>query len=327
MDMKRRDFILTAVGAAVCLPKVQAQQTSMVMGVLGNASQQAVQRNFVPARARLAELGYVEGRNLAIEYHGADDQLDRLPLLVADLVQRRVAVIVALSGPATAAAKAATTSISIIFFTGFDPQVSGFVESLNRPGGNVTGVFIRGPELIFKRLEFLHELVPAAGTIAFLHTQTAIKSGDIDFQKLQQAAEEMGVKLLFIDVTNASDLDESLARAKGEGAGALIVHSDPIFLNNREKIIALAARDKLPAMYFIREYAADGGLISYGPNYTDAFRQVGDMVGRVLKGENPKDLPVQQVTKIELVINARTASSLGLAVPLALHGRADEVIE
>src|SRR5262249_16888377 len=162
-----------AVGAVVCLPKVQAQQTSMVIGVLGNASQQAVRRNFVPAKARLAELRYVEGRNLAIEYHGADDQMDRLPLMVADLVQRRVAVIVALSGPATAAAKAATTSIPIIFFTGFDPQVSGFVESLNRPGGNVTGVFIRGPELIFKRLEFLHELVPTAGTIAFLHTQTA----------------------------------------------------------------------------------------------------------------------------------------------------------
>src|SRR5262249_20598633 len=143
----------------------------------------------------------------------------------------------------------------------------------------------------------------------------------------QQEAEKMGVKLLFIDVTNASDLDESFAKAKGEGAGALIVHSDPIFLNNREKIIALAARHKLPAMYFIREYAADGGLISYGPNYTDAFRQVGDMVGRVLKGEEPKDLPVQQVTKIELVINARTANSLGLSAPLALLGRADEVIE
>jgi putative ABC transport system substrate-binding protein len=325
--MRRRDFILTAVGAAVCLPKVQAQQTSMVMGVLGNASEQAVRRNFVPAKARLAEMGYVEGRNLAIEYHGADDQQDRLPLLVADLVQRRVAVIVALSGPATAAAKAATSSIPIIFFTGFDPQVSGFVESLNRPGGNVTGVFIRGSVLIFKRLEFLHELVPAARTIAFLHTQTAIKSGDIDFQNLHQAAEEMGVKLFFIDVTNAGGLDESFARAEGQGAGALIVHSDPIFLNNRKKIIALAARDKLPAMYFIGEYAAQGGLISYGPNYVDAFRQVGDIVGRVIKGERPEDLPVQQVTKIDLVINAKTASSLGVTVPVTLLGRADEVIE
>ena len=234
-------------------------------------------------------MGYVEGRNLIIEYHGADDQLDRLPALGADLVKRRVAAIAAMSGPATSAAKAATTSIPVIFFTGFDPVVtSGFVPSLNRPSGNVTGMFIRGPELIFKRLEFLHELVPAAGTITFLHTQTAIKSGDLDFQNLQQAAEEMGVKLLFIDVTKASDLDESFVRAKGEGAGALIVHSDPIFLNNRQKVLALADHYRLPAMYFIREYAAEGGLISYGPNYPDAYRRFGDILRRCLRAKSPK---------------------------------------
>ncbi len=272
-------------------------------------------------------MGYVEGRDLTIEYRSADYQQDRLPALAGDLVQRRVGAIVATSGPAISAAKAATTSIPVIFFTGFDPVASGFVNSLNRPGGNVTGVFILGPELIFKRLEFLHELVPAAKTIAFLYTQTAIKSGDVSYKNLQQAAEAIGVKLLFFNVTGASDLDESFARAEGEGAGALLVHSDPVFLNNRQKIIALAARYRLPAMYFIREYAAEGGLISYGPNYTDAFRQVGDIVGRVLKGEKPEDLPVQQVTKIDLVINAKTANSLGLAVPLALLGRADEVIE
>jgi putative tryptophan/tyrosine transport system substrate-binding protein len=240
---------------------------------------------------------------------------------------RQVAAIYASSGPAVSAAKAATTTIPIIFFTGFDPVESGFVNSLNRPGGNVTGVFILSSELIFKRLELLHEMVPAAKTIAFFRTQTAIKSADASYENLRQAAEAIGVKLLFFNVTDAGDLDESFARTKGAGAGALIVQSDPVFLNNRQKTIALAARHRLPAMYFIREYAAEGGLISYGPNYTDAYRQVGDYVGRVLKGEKPENLPVQQVTKIELVINIKTANSLGLIVPLRLLGRADEVIE
>ena len=327
MHMNRRDFILAAVGAAVSLPKAQAQQTSPLVGVLGNGSQQAVRLNFAPVKARLAEMGFVEGRNLALEYYGADDQLDRLPLLVTDLVQRRVAVIAALSGPAISAAKAATTSIPIIFFTGFDPQASGFVKSLNRPGGNATGVSILAPELNLKRLEFLHELVPAAKTIAFLHTQTAIKSEDAFQKNMKQGAETIGVNWLPLNVTSATDLDQSFARAEGEGAGALIVNSDAVFLNNRHKIIALAARHRLPAMYFTRECAAEGGLISYGPNYTDAYSQVGEMLGRVLKGEKPEDLPVRQVTKIELVINAKTANSLGLTVPTALLAGADEVIE
>ena len=325
--MKRRAFILTALGAAVLLSKAQAQQTSMVVGVLGNGSQHAVRMNFSAAKARLAEMGHVEGRNLTIEYHAADDQLDRLPPLAADLVQRRVAAIAAMSGPATSAAKAATASIPIIFFTGFDPVASGFVKSLNRPGGNVTGVSILSPKLIFKRLQLLHELVPAAKTVALLYTQTDIKSGDDSFKNLQQAAEAIGVKLLFLSVNGAGELDESFARAEGGGAGALIVNSEAVFLNNRQKVIALAARYRLPAIYFIREYAAEGGLMSYGPDYTDAYRQVGEIVGRVLKGEKTEDLPVRQVTKIEFVINAKTATSLGLTVPIALLGRADEVIE
>jgi len=272
-------------------------------------------------------MSYVEGRNLTLEYHGANDQLDRLPLLVADLVQRRVAVVVAFSGPAISAAEAATTSIPIVFFTGFDPVASGFVKSLNRPGGNATGVSILAPELNLKRLELLHELVPAAKTIAFLHTQTAIKSEDLFQKNMQEAARTIGVNWLFLNVTSGSDLDQIFARAEGEGAGAVIVNSDAVFLNNRQKIVALAARHRLPAMYFIREYAAEGGLITYGPNYADAYRQVGEIVRRVLNGEKPEDLPVRQVTKIELVINAKTANSLGLTVPVALLGRADEVIE
>ena len=326
--MKRRDFILLVGSTALLSRAARGQQTSAVVGVLGMATLEAVRTNFAAARSRLAEMGYVEGHNLAFEYRWADYQQDRLAALAGELAQRRVAAICAPSGPAVSAAKAATTTIPIIFFTGFDPVASGFVNSLNRPGGNVTGVFILSPDLIFKRLELLHELVPAAKTIAFLYTQTAIKSGDLSYENLRHTAEAIGVKLLFFDVAGASDLDESFAMAEGEGAGAgaLIVHSDPVFLNNRQKIIALAARHRLPAMYFIREYAAEGGLISYGPNYTDAYRQVGELVGRVLKSEKPENLPVQQVTKIELVINARTANSLGLTVPLALLGRA-EVIE
>jgi putative ABC transport system substrate-binding protein len=219
------------------------------------------------------------------------------------------------------------TSIPIVFFTGFDPVTSGFVESLNRPGGNATGVSILATELNLKRLELLHELVPAAKAIAFLHTQTAIKS-EVPFQKdMQEAAKAIGVNWLSLNVTGAADLDQSFARAEGQGADAVIVNSDAVFLNNRQKIIALAARHKLPSMYFIRECVAEGGLISYGPNYDDAFRQVGEIIGRVLKGEKPEDLPVRQVTKIDLVINAKTANSLGLTVPPTLLARADEVIE
>ena len=327
--MKRRDFILATVGATILLSKAQAQQTSSVVGVLVNGSQQAVFSNptLLSVEARLAEMGYVEGRNLTFEIHAADDQLDRLPSLAADLVQRRVAVIAAFSGPAVSAAEAATTSIPIVFFTGFDPVTSGFVKSLNRPGGNATGVSILAAELNLKRLELLHELVPAAKTIAFLHTQTAIKSEDPFQKNMQQAAGTIGVNWLSLNVTGAADLDQSFARAEGEGAGAVIVNSDAVFLNNRQKIIALAARHRLPAMYFVREYAAEGGLISYGPNYNDAFRQVGEIIGRVLKGEKPEDLPVRQVTKIDLVINAKTANSLGLTLPAALLARADEVIE
>jgi len=327
--MKRRDFILATVGGTILLSKAQAQQTPPVVGVLANGSQQAVRSNptMLSVKARLAEMGYVEGRNLTLEYRAADDQLDRLPSLAADLVQRRVAVIAAFSGPAISAAKAATTSIPIVFFTGFDPVTSGFVKSLNRPGGNVTGVSILAAELNLKRLELLHELVPTAKTIAFLHTQTTIKSED-PFQKdMQQAAKTIGVNWLTLDVTSATDLDQAFARAESDGVGAVIVNSDAVFLNNRQKVISLAASHRLPAMYFVREYAAEGGLISYGPNYNDTFRQVGEIIGRVLQGEKPEDLPVRQVTKIDLAINAKTANSLALTLPATLLARADEVIE
>jgi putative ABC transport system substrate-binding protein len=326
--VKRRDFILTVGGAALWSPRAQGQQTSPVVGVLGIGSREAIGANFAPAQARLAEMGYVEGHNLTIEYRSADYQQDRLPALADDLVQRRIAVIVAFSGPATSAAKAATKSIPIIFFTGFDPIAGGFVSSMNRPGGNVTGVFILTPELNLKRLELLHELVPAAKTIALLYMRTGITSEDNSNKSLQRAAEEaFGLKVLLYNVSGPGDLDENFARAEGAGVGALLFGNDGVFQNNRQKVIALAARHKLPAMYAIPEFGSDGGLISYGPNYTDAYREVGEFVGRVLKGEKPENLPVQQVTKIELVINTKTAKSLGLKVPISLLGRADALIE
>jgi len=325
--VRRRDFILLASGAALWPHTARGQQTPLAVGVLGIGSKEAVRANFSSAQARLAEMGYVEGRNLTIEYRWADYQQDRLAALAGELVERRMAAIVTFSGPAISAAKAATTSIPIIFFTGFDPVASGFVNSLNRPGGNVTGISILTPELNFKRLEFLHALIPTAQTIAFLYTRTGTTSEDSAHESEQQAAENLGVKMLLFNVSSPIDLDESFARALDAGAGGLVVNSDAVFQNNRQKVIALAARYKLPAMYSIPEYVADGGLISYGTNYADAYRQVGDLVGRVLKGERPADLPVQQVTKIELAINMKTAKSLGLAVPLALLGRADEVIE
>jgi putative tryptophan/tyrosine transport system substrate-binding protein len=325
--MKRRDFILAVTGAAVLSRTARGQQASPVVGVLGIGSPEAVRTNFAPAKARLAEMGFIEGKNIAIEYRAADYQQDRLPEMAGDLVQRRVATIVAFSGPAVSAAKAATTSIPIIFFTGFDPLASGFAKSLNRPGGNVTGVSILTPELNFKRLGLLHELVPVAKTIAFLYTRTGITSEDTFNKSVQRAAEVLGVKMLLCNVSSPSDLDESFAKAQGAGADALVVNSDAVFQNNRQKVIALAARHRLPAMYSIAEFVADGGLVSYGTDYSDAYRQVGDFAGRVLKGETPESLPVQQITKIELAINARTAKSLGLVIPLALLGRADEVIE
>ncbi len=273
-------------------------------------------------------MGYVERHNLTIEYRAADYQQDRLPALAGDLVQRRIAVIVAISGPATFAAKAATKSIPIIFFTGFDPIASGFVSSMNRPGGNVTGLSILTDEYLnIKRLELIHELVPAARTIAFLYTRTGLKSEDNANKSLQQAGEALGLKVLLYNVGGPGDLDESFATAEGAGVDALLFGSDGVFQNNRQKVIALAAHHKLPAIYAIPEFGSDGGLISYGTNYTDAYRQVGEFVGHVLKGEKPEDLPVRQVTKIELVINAKTAKSLGLKIPLALLGRADEVIK
>jgi putative ABC transport system substrate-binding protein len=327
--MRRREFIIALGGGAAVWPlaALAQQATSRIVGVLGSGSLEAVRRSFAPAQRRLAEMGYVEGRNLAIEYRWADNQEDRLAALAGDLVQRRVDAIAVLTGPSIVAAKAATTSIPIIFFTGFDPVASGFVASLNRPGGNVTGISVLNTEVLAKRLQMLCELVPTAKSVAFLYSPTSLVSGDRGLKDLESAADVLGVKLMPVEAQHPDDFEGAFAKIASARSDALLLSADALIFGNREALVGLAARHKIPTAFPIRAFAADGGLVSYGTNYSEAFRQVGDYLGRVLNGEKPENLPVLQVTKLELVINLKTAKALGLTVPLSLQGRADEVIE
>src|SRR6476660_5902218 len=232
------------------------------------------------------------------------------------------------SGPSIVAAKAATTYITIIFFTGFDPVASGFVESLNRPGGNATGITVLNTEVLPKRLELLRELVPAAKSIAVLHSSSNLVPGyDRLLKEMQSAADKLGVELLFVEASRPDDLEGAFAKIVGAQAGAVLVGGDAFFFSNQAALVDLAARYKIPAVYPIKAFTARGGLASYGTNYPEAFRQVGDYIGRVLNGEKPENLPVQRVTKLELVINTKTAKALGLTISPTLLARADEAIE
>jgi putative ABC transport system substrate-binding protein len=331
-DQMRRRELIVAIGGAAVWPRAAAQgqaSTSRIVGVIGLNSPDTLQKNLIPIRRRLAELGYVEGRNLVFEYRWAHGQEDRLPALAEDLVQRRVDAIVALAGPMIAAAKAATTSIPIIFFTGFDPVASGFVASLNRPGGNVTGVSVLNTQVLAKRLQVLCELVPTAKSIGFIYSRGNLVSGyDRILKDLELAAEALNVKLLFVEV-RSSDFEGAFATIASARSDALLVSADAIMfgLGAREALVALAGRHKIPTIYPIREFAASGGLVSYGTNYPEAYGEVGDYLGRVLNGEKPEDLPVRQVTQLELVVNLKTAKALGLTVSQSLLARADEVIE
>ena len=325
--MKRRDFILGLGGAVLTSSRVQAQQTPVIVGVLEIGKEGSGRNFFAPAWSRLAEMGFVEGRNLVIEYRGADFQQDRLAKLADELVQSRVAAIVTSGGPPTVAAKTATKSIPIIFRTGFDPVESGYVASMNRPGGNVTGIHILNAPANFKRIEMLHALVPEAKLLAFFYTNTGDATESPFYQSLQQTAEPLGVKLQLFSASRVDELETIFAQAKDANAGAIVVNDHPVFATNGGKLtVDLADRYKLPTMYPNRSYVAAGGLASYGPDNKEANRQLGDLLGRVLKGEKPENLPVQQVTKLELVINAKTAKLLGLEIPPLVAGLA-EVIE
>ena len=327
--MRRREFIILVGGAAVMWPvaALAQQPATPVVGFLSGASAAAWTPLVAAFRHGLGEADYVEGKNVAIEFRWADTQYDRLPALAADLVGRQVAVIVATGGPPPIrAAMAATKTIPIVFTSGRDPVESGFVASLSRPGGNVTGVTLFTGELFTKRLELLRELVPKATTIAFL-VNPANRGIESNTRDVQASAGSLG---LLVDVLTASserDLDaafESLALRRDV---ALVVIADPFFEVRRAQLVALAARHAIPAIYQWREFADIGGLISYGTSITDAYRQAGVYTGRVLKGTRPADLPVLQPTKFELVINIKTAKALGLTVPQTLQVAADELIE
>jgi ABC-type uncharacterized transport system substrate-binding protein len=326
--MKRRKVIALLGGAAAGWPLVvRAQQPAMpVIGVLDGRSADESAPLVAALRRGLNEAGYVEGRNVAIEYHWAHGEYDRLPALAADLVRRQVTVI-ATSGNASAlAAKTATATIPIVFLTGADPVQAGLVASLSRPGGNLTGVTSLGVELGPKRLELLHELVPAATTIAIL-VNPANRSAEIQVRDIQAAARTLGLELHILHASTEREIDAAFAALTRLRAGALVISPEAFFNSRSEQLAALTVRHAVPAIYTYREFAAAGGLMSYGGSITDSYRQAGVYIGRILKGEKPADLPVQQSAKVELIINMKTAKALGLTVPLALLGRADEVIE
>jgi putative ABC transport system substrate-binding protein len=325
--MRRRDFLSVVGGAAAVWPlPVRAQQPAMpAIGFLRSTLLADATHLVTAFRQGLKEAGFVEGQNVAVEYRYADNQIDRLPALVADLIRRPVAIIVGNVGPALAA-KAATTTVPIVFATGSDPVRDGLVARLNRPGGNVTGVVFFGGVLGAKRLELLRQLVPRATTIALLVSPNNPNT-EADRRDVQAAALAIGQQLLIVEVRSARDIETAFATFVQRGAGALLAGAGAFMNSNRERIVALAARHALPTSYPQREAVVVGGLMSYGASITDAYRQAGIYVGRILKGEKPGDLPVMRSTKFEFVLNLKTAKSLGLTVPPMLLARADEVIE
>jgi putative ABC transport system substrate-binding protein len=326
--MKRREFITLLGGMAAAWPlTAQAQQPLPVIGFLNSSSPDGYAPMASAFRQGLKETGYVDGHNVAIEYRWAEGRNDRLPSFVADLVQRKVNVIAATTTAAALAAKAATTTIPIVFETTSDPVQLGLVASLNRPGGNVTGVTQTNMEIAPKRLELLHELVPTASVMALLVNPTDPALAESATKELQEAASILGLKLHVMQASTDSDFDAVFAKLIQLRAGGLVIGSDPFFTSRSQQLAKLTVDHAVPAVYQFREFAVAGGLLSYGAAITDAYRLAGNYTGRVLRGDKPADLPVQQATKVEMIINLKTAKALGLNVPNPLIGRADEVIE
>ena len=327
VSIGRRELITALGSAAVALPlAARAQQPEMqVIGFLNSRAPGENSTLMTPFKQGLKEAGYVEGQNLTVEYRWADEKYDRLPAMAADLVGRRVAVIVA-NGPAVRPAKAATSTIPIVFVVGFDPLAFGLVASLSRPGGNLTGVSVLDVEIGAKRLELVHELVPAATVLALLVNPTTPAAETIA-RDAQAEARTLGLQLHVLHASSDSDFDTVFTTVAQLGAGALVIGGDPFFTNQSPHLAELALRHAVPTIYEFRAFAAAGGLISYGSSIADAYRLAGVYTGRILKGEKPSDLPVQQATKVELILNLKTAKTLGITVPVTLLGRADEVIE
>jgi putative ABC transport system substrate-binding protein len=326
--MKRREFITLLGGVAAAWPlAARAQQATLpVVGLLGSATAREWALSVAAFLRGLSEAGFAEGRDVAIEYRWAENQYDRLPSLVAELIQRQVSVIAALTTPSVIAAKAATTTIPIVFTTIADPVQIGLVASLNRPGGNLTGVTILNVEIVPKMLELLHEVIPAATTMAAL-INPANPNADTWSTSLQVSARTLGLGLNLLEASSERDIDRAFATLIPLRAGGLVIVNDVFLITREQQLAALALRQGVPTIFQTRTSVVAGGLMSYAGSASEVYRQAGVYTGRVLKGEKPADLPVQRSTKVELIINLKTAKALGLTFPITLLGRADEVIE
>ena len=328
-DRKRREFI-TLLGVAAAWPlSARAQQANVpVIGFLGPGSAQSDSNRVTGFRQGLSEAGLVEGRNFTIEFRWADSHHDRLPMFATELVQRQVAVIATSSTPAALAAKAATATIPIVFETAADPIKLGLVAAFNRPGGNITGVINGAEEIARKRLELLHDLLPKASSLALLVNSTAAQLADLQTSEVRSAAQTLGVHLHVLNASTEQDFDRVFAKLTELRASGLVIGGDAFFTRHVKQLAALTVQHAVPAIYLYREFAAAGGLMSYGVNISDTHRLIGIYAGRILKGDKPADLPVQQATtKVEMYINLKTARALGIDIPLPLSGRADEIFE
>ena len=327
--MRRRDFIKVIGGGLAAWPRLADAQHS-VMPVIGflTARASADAPQFLAAvRQGLKDKGFIEGQNVAIEYRFAGDHNDQLPAMAADLVHRQVSVIVAATTPAALAAKAATTTVPIVFQAGADPVQLGLVASLNRPGGNVTGVTNLSIGLATKRIELMRQVMPDATVIAMLVNPRNLTIATSEMDDARAVQPQLGVRIHFLQASTISDIDAAFAKVVELRTNALAIGAYPLFISRPDEIAALATRYGVPAIHPLRAFAAAGGLMSYGSDFTDTYKLAGAYVGRILKGEKPGDLPVQQSTKVELIINLKTAKALGLNIPNMLIGRADEVIE
>jgi putative ABC transport system substrate-binding protein len=328
IEMKRREFIALIGGVTAAVPfAARAQQPrSPVVGFLGTRASGDDPQLLVAFRSGLKEAGYVEGQNVAIEYRFAENQYDRLPMLAADLVRRQVAVIVA-NGRGAQAAKSATATIPIVFTVGFDPVEAGLIASMSRPGSNVTGVSILDVELGPKRVEVLHELVPTATIIAALVNPADRVRAETTSRELEAAARIFGLQLHVLNASSDQDFNKVFERLTELHAGGLVIGGEPFFNSRSEQLAALTVRHAIPTIYQLRSFAAAGGLVSYGADLANSYQKAGTYAGRILNGEKPADLPVQRATKVEMIINLKTAKLLGLTVPQSVLSRADEVIE